>query len=181
MATDSQGRFGFKFLLPGSYELNVSAPGFASYHQTGITLDVNVPATVDVRLGLESAVTQVAVNADSEMVDTESGTLRQLVRKQYLENLPLNGRNAATLVTMAPGVVTSPGEYNDSYANSGNEVAYAVNGAYGDQISYNLDGAPHEDLISNLNATFPNPDALAEFSVQTAISMHALAASAARW
>jgi hypothetical protein len=68
---------------------------------------------------------------------------------------------------MAPGVVTSPGEYNDSYANSGNEVAYSVNGTYGDQVSYNLDGAPHEDLISNLNATFPNPDALAEFSVQT--------------
>ena len=79
----------------------------------------------------------------------------------------MNGRNAATLVTMAPGVVTSPGEYNDSYANSGNEVAYSVNGTYGDQVSYNLDGAPHEDLISNLNATFPNPDALAEFSVQT--------------
>jgi hypothetical protein len=34
-------------------------------------------------------------------------------------------------------------------------------------VSYNLDGAPHKDLISNLNATFPNPDALAEFSVQT--------------
>ncbi|HEX5283390.1 MAG TPA: carboxypeptidase regulatory-like domain-containing protein [Bryocella sp.] len=167
MSTDSQGRFGFKFLLPGSYELKVSAAGFAPYHQTGITLDVNVPATVNVKLGLESAVSQVAVTADSEMVDTESGTLRQLVGKQYLENLPLNGRNAATLVTMAPGVVTSPGEYNDSYANSGNEVAYAVNGAYGDQVSYNLDGAPHEDLISNLNATFPNPDALAEFSVQT--------------
>ena len=167
MSTDSEGRFGFKFLLPGSYELNVSAKGFAAYHQTGITLDVNVPATVNVHLGMESASTQVAVTADSEMVDTESGTLRQLVGKQYLENLPLNGRNAATLVTMAPGVVTSPGEYNDTYANSGNEVAYAVNGTYGDQVSYNLDGAPHEDLISNLNATFPNPDALAEFSVQT--------------
>lgn len=167
MNTDAQGRFGFKFLLPGSYELNVSAPGFAPYHQTGITLDVNVPATVNLRLGLQSAASEVAVTADSEMVDTESGTLRQLVGKQYLENLPLNGRNAATLVTMAPGVVTSPGEYNDSYANSGNEVAYAVNGTYGDQVSYNLDGAPHQDLISNLNATFPNPDALAEFSVQT--------------
>jgi hypothetical protein len=167
MSTDSQGRFGFKFLLPGSYELNVLATGFAAYHQTGITLDVNVPATVHVRLGLESAVSQVAVTADSEMVDTESGTLHQVVGKQYLENLPLNGRNAATLVTMAPGVVTSPGEYNDTYANSGNEVAFAVNGTYGDQVSYNLDGAPHEDLISNLNATFPNPDALAEFTVQT--------------
>jgi hypothetical protein len=166
-ASDAQGRFLFSFLQPGSYSLNVSAPGFTRYQQNGITLSVNAPATVDVRLAVQSASTEVVVNSNAEMIDTESSTLHQIVGTEYLENLPLNGRNAATLVTMAPGVVTSPGEYNDSYANQGNEVAYAVNGTYGDQVSYNLDGAPHEDLISNLNATFPNPDALAEFSVQT--------------
>lgn len=165
--TDAQGRFLFNFLLPGSYELDVTASGFNAYRQTGITLDVNAPATVDVHMQVQSATTQVSVEANTEMVDTESGTLHQVVGQQYIENLPLNGRNAATLVTMAPGVVTSPGEYNDTYANAGNEVAYSVNGTYGDQVSYNLDGAPHQDLISNLNATFPNPDALREFSVQT--------------
>jgi hypothetical protein len=164
---DAQGRFQFSFLQPGSYDLRVSAPGFGAYRQTGITLDVNAPATVNVRLSVASASTQVTVAANAEMIDTQSGTLHQVVGKQYLANLPLDGRNAATLVTMAPGVVTSPGEYNDTYANSGNEVAYSVNGTYGDQVSYNLDGAPHEDLISDLNATFPNPDALEEFSVQT--------------
>jgi hypothetical protein len=165
--SDAQGDFLFNFLLPGTYQLNVSAKGFNAYHQTGITLDVNAPATVNVHLGLGSTSTEVTVSANAEMIDTESSTLHQIVGRQYLENLPLDGRNAATLVTMAPGVVTSPGEYNDSYANSGNEEAYSVNGNYGDQVSYNLDGAPHEDLISDLNATFPNPDALSEFSVQT--------------
>jgi hypothetical protein len=165
--SDAQGRFLFSFLQVGAYQLNVSAKGFNKYQQTGITLNVNAPATVNVRLAVQSATTEVVVNSNAEMIDAESSTLHQIVGQQYLENLPLNGRNAATLVTMAPGVVTSPGEYNDTYANSGNEVAYSVNGTYGDQVSYNLDGAPHEDLISNLNATFPNPDALAEFSVQT--------------
>jgi hypothetical protein len=165
--SDNQGRYLFNFLPAGTYELRVSAAGFAEYQQTGITLNVNAPATVDVRLQLHSTATQVVVKSNAEVIDTESGTLHQIVGHEYLENLPLNGRNAATLVTMAPGVVTSPGEYNDSYANSGNEVAYSVNGTYGDQVSYNLDGSPHQDLISNLNATFPNPDALAEFSVQT--------------
>jgi hypothetical protein len=165
--SDAQGRFLFSFLLPGTYELKVSAPGFGDYVQTGITLDVNAPATVNVLLALHSASSEVTVAANAEMIDTQSSTLHQIVGEQYLANLPLDGRNAATLVTMAPGVVSSPGEYNDSYANSGNEEAYSVNGNYGDQVSYNLDGAPHEDLISNLNATFPNPDALEEFSVQT--------------
>ena len=111
--------------------------------------------------------TEVVVTPNAEMIDTESSTLHQVVGQQYLQNLPLNGRNAATLVTMAPGFVSDSSEYGDSYATSGNELAYSVNGTYGDQVSYNLDGAPHQDLITNLNATFPNPDALAEFSVQT--------------
>lgn len=166
-ASDAQGRFSFNFLAPGTYELNVSAAGFNAYHRIGITLNVNEPATANVRLAVQSTSAEVTVNDNAEMIDTESSTLHQIVGQEYLGNLPLNGRNAATLVTMAPGVVTSQGEYNDSYANSGNEVAYSVNGTYGDQVSYNLDGAPHEDLISNLNATFPNPDALSEFSVQT--------------
>ena len=165
--SDTQGRFLFSFLQPGPYELNVSAKGFSTYHQTGITINVNSPATVNVHLAVQSAATQVTVHSNAEMVDTESSTLHQIVGEQYLENLPLNGRNAATLVTIAPGVVSGSGAYNDTYANSGNEVAYSVNGTYGDQVSYNLDGAPHQDLISNLNATFPNPDALQEFSVQT--------------
>lgn len=165
--SDAQGRFLFSFLQAGTYQLNVSAQGFNKYQQTGITLNVNAPATVNVRLAVQTAATEVIVNSNAEMIDTESNTLHQIVGKEYLENVPLNGRNAATLVTMAPGVVSSPGEYNDTYANSGNEVAYSVNGTYGDQVGYNLDAAPHEDLISNLNATFPNPDALAEFSVQT--------------
>jgi hypothetical protein len=164
---DAQGRFLFSFLQPGPYQLNVIADGFNAYHQNGITLNVNSPATVNVQLAMHSVSQEVTVNSNAAMIDTESSTLHQVVGEEYLENLPLNGRNAATLVTLAPGVVTSPGEYNDSYANSGNEVAYSVNGTYGDQVSYNLDGAPHEDLISNLNATFPNPDALSEFSVQT--------------
>jgi hypothetical protein len=165
--SDAQGGFLFNFLPPGTYLLNVSAAGFNAYHQTGIVLDVNAPATVNVRLAVHSASAEVTVSANAEMIDTESSTLHQIVGEQYLGNLPLNGRNAATLVTMAPGVVTSPGEYSDGYASSGNEVAYSVNGTFGDQVGYNLDGAPHKDLITDLNATFPNPDALAEFSVQT--------------
>ena len=125
---DAQGRFLFSFLQPGSYQLNVSATGFNTYHQTGITLNVNAPATVNVSLEVHSASAEVTVRSNAEMIDTQSSTLHQVVGQQYLENLPLNGRNAATLVTLAPGVVSSPGEYNDSYANSGNEVAYSVNG-----------------------------------------------------
>src|SRR5947209_17576986 len=79
----------------------------------------------------------------------------------------MNGRNAASLVYMAPGTVSGKGQDTASYANTGEALAISVNGTYGDQVAYKLDGATHQDLITNVNATFPNPDALAEFSVQT--------------
>ena len=79
----------------------------------------------------------------------------------------MNGGNAATLVYMAPGTVQGKGADVGSYATNSDMIAVSVNGTYGDQVSHKLDGASHQDNITNLNAAFPNPDALAEFSVQT--------------
>src|SRR5437867_13085327 len=44
--TDTQGRFLFNLVPPGAYDLTVTAKGFSTYNQRGITLDVNVPASV---------------------------------------------------------------------------------------------------------------------------------------
>jgi hypothetical protein len=60
--SDAQGRFLFSFLQPGSYQLNVFAVGFGKYQQTGITLNVNAPATVNVHLAVPSAVAEVIVD-----------------------------------------------------------------------------------------------------------------------
>ena len=165
--TDTQGRFLFNLVPPGAYDLTVTAKGFSTYNQRGITLDVNVPASVRVTLAVSGTTEQVTVHANAPMIDTESGTLRQVVSQKYIQDLPLNGRNAAALVYMAPGTVTGKGQDTATYASTSDTIAVSVNGTYGDQVSYKLDGATHQDSITNLNAAFPNPDALAEFSVET--------------
>ncbi len=165
--TDAQGRFLFDLVPPGHYDLAVLANGFTPYRQSGITLDANVPANLRISLSVSGTAEQITVEANAPMVDTESGTLRQVVSQQYIEDLPLNGRNAASLVYMAPGTVEGKGTDRGGYATTSDTIGVSVNGTYGDQVSYKLDGASHQDTITNLNAAFPNPDALAEFSVQT--------------
>lgn len=165
--TDTQGRFLFDLVPPGSYDLAIKAPGFAAYEQHGITLDANVPASLRINLSVSTQSAAVTVQENAPMVDTESGTLHQVVTQKYIEDLPLNGRNAATLVYMAPGTVQGKGTDVGGYATTSDTIGVSVNGTYGDQVSYRLDGASHQDNITNLNAIFPNPDALAEFSVQT--------------
>lgn len=165
--SDSQGRFLFSLIPPGSYQVTVTAKGFAPFVQHGITLDVDVPATLRIKLAVAGSSQQVTVTADAPMVDSESGTLRQVVSERYIQELPLQGRNAAALVYMAPGTVAGKGTDTATYATTSDTQAVSVNGTFGNQVSYKLDGASHQDNITNLNAAFPNPDALAEFSVQT--------------
>jgi hypothetical protein len=165
--SDDQGRFTFNLVPPGAYDLSVTATGFSPYTQHGIALDVNVPANLRINLSVGGANEQVTVVGNAQMVDTETGTLRQVVSEKYIGELPLNGRNAATLVYMAPGTVAGKGADTGSYASTSDTIAISVNGTYGNQVSYKLDGATHQDNITNLNAIFPNPDALSEFSVET--------------
>src|SRR5215471_3394113 len=165
--SDVQGRFLFTLVPPGVYELRVSAEGFATIRQDGIRLDVDVPATLRLNLAVAGATTTVTIREDAPMVDSQSGTVRQVVGEEYIQDLPLEGRNAAALVYMAPGTVLGKGTDTATYATNGDNLAISANGTMGNQVSYKLDGASHQDNINNLNAGFPNPDALSQFSVET--------------
>ena len=77
--TDSQGRFPFTLVPPARYDLQVAATGFTSVRQQGINLDADVPATLRLTLAVASAQTSLTIEADAPMVDSQSGTVRQVV------------------------------------------------------------------------------------------------------
>src|SRR6266700_1186155 len=117
-ASDSQGRFQFSLVPPGAYDLSVDAKGFATVHQEGIRLDADVPATLHLTLTVAATATSVTIHGDAPMVDAQSGTLRQVVGEEYIQDLPLQGRNAAALVYMAPGTVLGKGIDSGTYATN---------------------------------------------------------------
>lgn len=166
-AAQSDGTYQFTQIPVGAYRVEANADGFSPYAQSGIRLNVNTSTTLDIRLSIGSVGESVSVVADAAMINTQSGTLSQVVQQQYIQELPLNGRNAATLIRMVPGVVTGVGTTTAGYANSGDTINISVNGTRGNEVNYRLDGATHMDNVTNLNATYPNPDALQEFAVQT--------------
>lgn len=161
------GSYQFTQIPVGLYQVEAVADGFAHFRQSGIRLNVNTATTLDIRLTVGAVGETVSVTADAAMVNTQSGALSQVVQQQYIEGLPLNGRNAASLIRMVPGVVTGVGTTTAGYANSSDTINISVNGTRGNEVNYRLDGATHMDNVTNLNATYPNPDALQEFAVQT--------------
>ena len=100
--TANDGGYVFPLLPTGSYKLSVESPGFKRFEQRGVTVSVDGSTTVPVVLQIGESSETVTVEANAEMLETRSGTLSMVVGQQKLVELPLNGRNAASLVLLAP-------------------------------------------------------------------------------
>src|ERR1700751_684476 len=166
--SNTDGSFVLSSLNPASYVLSVEAPGFRLEKQTVTLLaDQSLTVNVKMQLGMANQVVEVAI--DTLQVNTTTSSLNQVIEQQRISELPLNGRNAATLTLLVAGSVNSPNGGADQGATKTfpGAVTFSANGARQNTISYQLDGGNYVDEYTNVNQPFPFPDALQEFSVQT--------------
>lgn len=89
-------------LLPGDYELNVQAPGFAPMKQT-IRLEVGQRLTLDVSLKLASVSGSMEVGVVVDVLRTADASVGEVVEPTAIRDLPLNGRLLIDLVLTVPG------------------------------------------------------------------------------
>jgi carboxypeptidase family protein len=159
------------YLIPnlpvGPYVLKVSKEGFESYQQSGIIIEVGNNLRIDVSLKVGGATQTVQVDADASMVQTEDQAVSQVIDKQRVIDLPLNGRQATQLILLSGAATQAPAGDNTGSKNYPSEITYSIAGSQGTQTEYLMDGADNTDSFSNVNLPFPFPDALQEFSVQT--------------
>ncbi len=103
--TGSDGLFSFPSLSIGAYTLEVSAPGFQTYSQKGISLQVNEAAQMNVTLKVGAVSDKVEVEADVNMVQTQQNSISQVVDQQRIVELPLNGRDPTQLITISGAAI----------------------------------------------------------------------------
>lgn len=168
--TSAAGRYLFPALPVGGYRLTVSKAGFQTFVQTGIVLNVNQAATQSVTLKVGATSQEVTVSGNAPLVTTRSAAVGQLVNRRSIANLPLNGRQAQSLVFLVPGAADVTNNYCGAGCEGGaypGEQYADVNGGGPNGVNYQLDGADNNDTYMNTNLPFPDPDAIQEFSVQT--------------
>jgi Carboxypeptidase regulatory-like domain len=165
--TSADGGYTFPNLPVGPYQLNVSSPGFNTYHQSGIVIQVGNNLRIDVKLQIGAVSQTVQVMSDASMVQTEDQSISQVIDRQRTIDLPLNGRQATQLILLTPGAAVAPAGDLVGTKNYPSSVALSVAGAQATNINYLMDGADNNDAFTNVNLPFPFPDALQEFSVQT--------------
>ncbi|MFN7544269.1 MAG: carboxypeptidase regulatory-like domain-containing protein [Acidobacteriota bacterium] len=165
--TSADGYAVFSPIQRGAYDIEVSAPGFKSIKFSDLRINIDERRLLRVRLEVSSVSETVEVSASAATIQTEQGSLGQVISGKTAVELPLAGRRYTELALLTPGVAAST--LNPVTRGPGWFVA---NGNYHTQNNFLLDGVDNNQGTQNAQALSaqvvqPNPDAIAEFKVQT--------------
>src|ERR1044071_2162330 len=103
--SNTEGQYAIRTIPIGEYKLEAEAAGFKKYETTGIRLQVDEIARMDIPLSVGAATESVTVSSEAVTVDTETATLKNVVDQKRIQELPLNGRNPTQLMRLVVGVV----------------------------------------------------------------------------
>lgn len=140
--TDQQGSYVFTQVLPGHYNLDVTANGFSAFERKGFELLVNLPATINVSLKVGAATTTVEVTGAAPLINTTDASQGNTMSGNQISQMPLDARNVTQLLSLQPGVVFT--STRDDLASNDTRSG-AVNGARSDQNNITLDGVDVND------------------------------------
>jgi hypothetical protein len=161
--SDSGGRYNFPQLAVGNYRIEVVSGGFKRATQPGINLTAEQIFSVNLTLEVGDVKESIEVSGAAPALETVSSSVRSVVRRELIEDLPLNGRNVLDLATLMPGAVNQGG----ARVSLSEENGVSVNGARGSDNNVLLDGGANVDVYNGTPTSLPNPDALQEFSVSS--------------
>ena len=164
--SNETGNYALPSLPVGPYVLEASLPGFRSYVQTGIVLQVDGSPVINVVLQVGQTSEQIEVQADAALVESRTTAIGQVVTNQQVAEMPLNGRDPHELIFLA-GMANYPGQGSMNSIRNYPTVVVSVAGGNGDGVSYLLDGSIWQDPYNSLSLPLPFPDALQEFKVET--------------
>jgi hypothetical protein len=167
--TNNSGIFDFQAVLPGSYTVTVTAPGFNSWEGKGIAMTMGASATLpSITLSVRGSKTEVTVVSASEMiVPVDTGQASTTLNQQMISQLSIAGRDAAELIKIMPGMGSTNGLSQGSSFNPTNGTAnntgpigtYSANGTqpYGAMTMSNdganlLDPGNQGTQVANINA-----------------------------
>lgn len=160
--TSDAGKYTIPSVIPGAYSVTVTAKGFQKYISVHNTLAVGQPLVVNANMTVGAANETVEVQSNYERIETTNATISDVITEKQVKNLPLNGRNPLTLLTLEPGVVQRP----SGSSGSGTHVFGSRDRAH----NVTIDGIDaNESTVPNpqTNLQRLNPDNVQEFRTVT--------------
>jgi len=130
--TGANGEYTFSTLRPSHYKITVEAQGFKESLVSDVELHTQDRIAENVTLNVGSSSDTVNVSAETTQLET-TATVATTVDREFVENMPLNGRSFQALIALTPGSVTA----KTYYTSSGQ---FSVNGQRTDANYFSIDG-----------------------------------------
>ena len=130
--TDDNGSFTIPLLSPGTYTITAQRDGFYAVQIPSIILNVGDEKSLRFELKVGDVNEMVNITDEASLIN-ESPAVGTIVDRQFVENLPLNGRSFQSLITLTPGVVLTKTVVQD-------QGQFSVNGQRADANYFIVDG-----------------------------------------
>src|SRR5580704_13641956 len=177
VTTGAAGFYSAPNLLPGSYEITVTAPGFSTEVRSGVTLTVGAQQLLNITMKVGQVSEKVQVTGEATVVQLATSDISGVVGQTTVVELPLNGRSWTDLATLQPGVAAVETQFASNSSSRGNRgfgAQVSISGARPAQNNYRLDGASINDYSNSGPGSVIGGnlgvDAIQEFSVLTSNS-----------
>jgi hypothetical protein len=169
ITSDNGGVFAFPNVEIGTYMVEVGAAGFKTFQQNNVVLEVGSSIAINASLQVGATDQRVEVTTESLALQTEDPTFKQTIDQKTVTEMPLNGRQLTSLITLSGGSAPAPaGDFTGSkysYAT----ISVSIAGGSGNTTMWRLDGGDNNDYMANGNLPFPFPDAVSQFSVESTV------------
>jgi hypothetical protein len=172
--TDEAGLYSAPNLQAGGYDVTASQPGFSTVVQSNITLTVGAQQELNITMKVGESAQLVEVTEAAPLVQVTSSVISGVVESTTVTELPLNGRDWASLATLSPGVqaieTQMPFENGAIRGNRGFGFQLTISGGRPTQNNYRLDGLSINDYANTAGSVIGvslGVDAIQEFSVLT--------------
>ena len=173
VVSNAAGNYIVTLLPPGQYGLEVSKQSFKLVQVSHLRVDVTETTTFHVRMELGEMAQRVMVEAQSELLQTESSSLGRITTGDQVQTLPLAVGNFTQIIGLNPGVATEVTDAGQIGRGGGgnNQAPTVSNGNWASDNNFQMNGVGVNDNqqsgFFSAGVAIPNPDSIEEFKVQT--------------
>ena len=164
--TNEVGEYAFPSVLPGTYTVRVSLPGFKTEERKGFRIGTQQSAVLDFTLEVGAISEQVTVTGEAPLIERASATQAASLDKEALQNLPIFGRNTFFAAISTPGVIQTGDPQFVRYQDQSGSSQLSLGGGPRRGNGYLIEGVSITDL-TNRPTIAPSMEAVEELKVQT--------------
>jgi hypothetical protein len=166
--TNNEGLYQILAVPPGSYSVEVAAPGFAGQRRLPVSVNVGKSSAIDFQLEVGPA-NAVTVDVEDYLVETERSSQSNFVDEDTIRGLPMDLRDYLDIIRLVPGVADSEAlaDSNDFRVPQAAQSGISFSGNNGRGNSLTVDGAEANDSGGAFRPTI-SQEAVEEFQINRA-------------